>query len=96
MQFEAKSEKQLAESRPLRGGVYPFEILDAMEKTSAAGNPMIELSPTFAVGRVGSKKGLCFQYGLPKGLHYIFSGAGGCSATAVMRGGGWFGRVSLS
>lgn len=43
MNFEPKDEKQLAESRPLRAGVYPFEILEAWEKTSNAGNPMIEL-----------------------------------------------------
>jgi hypothetical protein len=43
MEFVPKTEKQLAESRPLHAGVFQFEILEAWEKTSQAGNPMIEL-----------------------------------------------------
>ena len=50
---------------------------------------------TFANSRVGDGEALYFQQRAPERLHYIFSVARGCSA-AVMRGGGWFGRVSCS
>lgn len=53
-------------------------------------------SPTFAVRRVWSRKPVYFQQGVPKGLHYSFSGGKGSSAGAAMRGGGWLGKVSLS
>jgi hypothetical protein len=43
MQFEPKTEKEIAESRLLPKGEYDFEIIDAKETTSAAGNNMIEL-----------------------------------------------------
>ena len=43
----------------------------------------------------GKVKVLCFQWALPKGLHKIFGGGKGSSERAVMRGGGWFGKVKL-
>jgi Protein of unknown function (DUF669) len=43
MQFQAKSEQEIAESRLLPKGEYDFEILDAEEKTSKAANSMIVL-----------------------------------------------------
>jgi len=43
MQFQPKTEKEIAESRLLPKGEYDFEIIDAEETTSAAGNEMIEL-----------------------------------------------------
>lgn len=43
MQFQPKTEKEIAESRLLPNGEYDFEIIEAKEKTSAAGNDMIEL-----------------------------------------------------
>jgi hypothetical protein len=43
MQFQPKTEKEIAESRLLPRGEYDFEIIDAKETTSAAGNDMIEL-----------------------------------------------------
>ena len=43
MHFQPKSEQEIAESKLWKTGVYDFEVLDAFEKTSKAGNPMIEL-----------------------------------------------------
>ena len=43
MNFEPKTEEQIAESKLFKAGVYPFEILEAKETTSKSGNPMIEL-----------------------------------------------------
>lgn len=43
MQFQPKSEKQIAEEKLLPAGVYPFEVLAAESKKSKAGNDMIEL-----------------------------------------------------
>lgn len=43
MQFQAKSEKQIAEENLLPEGVYPFEVIGAADKQSKAGNDMIEL-----------------------------------------------------
>jgi hypothetical protein len=64
MNFEPKNEKQLAESRVLHAGVYQFEILDAWEKTSNAGNPMIELRVLVSNGN-GTSRTLA-DYLLPK------------------------------
>lgn len=66
MIFEPKTEKQLAESRVLHAGVYQFEILEAWEKTSAAGNPMIELKVQVTNGN-GISRTLA-DYLLPKGI----------------------------
>jgi hypothetical protein len=43
MQFQPKTEKEIAESKLFPKGEYDFEIIDAREKTSTAGNDMIEL-----------------------------------------------------
>jgi hypothetical protein len=44
MQFRPRTEKELAESRLMAKGVYDFEIVDALERTSkSSGKPMIEL-----------------------------------------------------
>ena len=43
MQFQPKTEKEIAESKLFPKGEYDFEIIDAVEKASAAGNDMIEL-----------------------------------------------------
>ena len=43
MQFTPKTEKELAERGLLPVGVYPFEVLNATDKTSANGNEMIVL-----------------------------------------------------
>lgn len=66
MIFEPKTEKQLAESRVLHAGVYQFEILEAWEKTSAAGNPMIELKVQVTNGN-GISRTLA-DYLLAKGI----------------------------
>ena len=43
MQFNPCSEQELADKRLLPKGDYDFEILEAWERTSEAGNPMIEV-----------------------------------------------------
>ena len=43
MQFQAKTEKQIAEENLLPKGTYPFEVIEATAKKSKAGNDMIEL-----------------------------------------------------
>jgi hypothetical protein len=44
MQFTPKTEKEIQEEGLLPEGVYDFEVVKAEEKTSKAGNQMIELS----------------------------------------------------
>jgi hypothetical protein len=41
--FQPKSEDQLNAQRFLPDGIYPYEVRNAQEKVSAAGNPMIEM-----------------------------------------------------
>ena len=53
-------------------------------------------NPTFAVESVSDPEPLCFQQGVPRGLHYIFSVGAASDGTAAMRGGGWLGSVSWS
>ena len=43
MNFQPRSEREIAETALLRKGEYDFLIIDASEKRSAAGNEMIEL-----------------------------------------------------
>ena len=43
MNFTPKSEKELSEENLFPAGIYPFEILEATDKTSKKGNDMIEL-----------------------------------------------------
>ena len=66
MEFVPKNEKQLAENRPLHAGVFSFEILEAWEKTSQAGNPMFELKVQISNGN-GISRTLA-DYLLPKGV----------------------------
>src|ERR1700676_3532334 len=66
MTFEPKNEKQLAENRPLHAGVFQFEILEAWEKTSNAGNAMFELKVQVSNGN-GISRTLP-DYLLPKGI----------------------------
>jgi hypothetical protein len=44
MQFEPKSESEIRSSMTLSPGVYDFEVSEAHEKVSKAGNDMIELT----------------------------------------------------
>jgi hypothetical protein len=44
MRFEPKSQEDIARERCMPEGVYDFEVVDAQEKTSKSGNPMIEVS----------------------------------------------------
>jgi len=43
MKFQPKTEKEIAEAGLLPVGVYPFEVLEASDSTSKAGNGMIVL-----------------------------------------------------
>jgi hypothetical protein len=43
MNFQPRTEQEITESALLRRGEYDFEIIDATEKKSSAGNEMIEL-----------------------------------------------------
>jgi hypothetical protein len=52
MNFKPHTEQEIADGKLWAKGVYPFEILDAFEKTSKAGHPMIELKI-----RIASDKG---------------------------------------
>ena len=44
MNFTPKTEKEIEEANLLPPGTYDFEIVDALDKTSKAGNEMIELN----------------------------------------------------
>ncbi len=44
MRFEPKSEKEIAEAGLLSAGEYDFEVYEATEKVSKAGNDMVELA----------------------------------------------------
>ncbi len=43
MNFTPRTEEEIADSKLCKKGVYDFEVLDACEKISKAGHPMIEL-----------------------------------------------------
>lgn len=43
MKFDPKSEEEVNNFPVLQAGEYPFEVMSAEEKTSQAGNPMIEV-----------------------------------------------------
>jgi hypothetical protein len=43
MKFTPKTEQQIAEDALAPDGVYPFRVMHAEDKTSSAGNPMIEI-----------------------------------------------------
>jgi hypothetical protein len=55
MNFQPQTEKQIADGKLLPRGNYDFEILDAEEKTSSAGNAMIELKVQVANGNGASR-----------------------------------------
>jgi hypothetical protein len=50
MDFQPQTEKQIADSKLLPKGNYDFEIVDAEEKKSSAGNDMIELKVQVSKG----------------------------------------------
>lgn len=56
MRFQPKTEKEIAEANLLPIGEYDFEVTDAVEKQSKAGNDMVELAikvyDTEGVGRI--------------------------------------------
>lgn len=51
MNFQPRTEKEIADSKLLPRGDYDFEILDAEEKKSSAGNDMIELKVQVSNGK---------------------------------------------
>jgi hypothetical protein len=66
MTFDPQNEKTLAENKPLHAGVFQFEILQAWEKTSQAGNPMFEIRVQVTNGDSVSRT--LADYLLPKGI----------------------------
>jgi len=66
MEFVPKDEKAIAENKPLNAGVFQYEILEAWEKTSQAGNPMFELKVQVTNGNGVSRT--LVDYLLPKGI----------------------------
>jgi len=59
MRFEPKSEQEVAEAGLAPAGKYAFEVLEAVEKTSKAGNDMIALK--IGIEYEGSTRGV-FDY----------------------------------
>jgi hypothetical protein len=54
MNFEPKTEKEIAESKLMPKGEYDFEVVDAFEKLSkSSGKPMIELKLKLLHGKGG-------------------------------------------
>ena len=66
MQFTPKSEQEITDSKVAKAGIYAFEIQDAWEKKSAAGNDMFELKVEVSNGN-GMRRTLP-DYLLPKGI----------------------------
>lgn len=56
MRFTPKTEKELSEMGILPDGIYPYEVVDAVDTTSAAGNDMIELSLVIFAPDGGTRK----------------------------------------
>ncbi len=65
MQFNPCSEQEISDRKLLPKGDYDFEILDAWEKASEAGNPMIELKVRVSKNGNGLTRVLA-DYLLPK------------------------------
>ena len=63
MKFEPLSAQEIFEKTLLRGGKYPFEVLDAKEEVSAAGNEMFHLQVKITAN--GNSK-IIHDYLLPK------------------------------
>ena len=71
MKFQPKTEKELAEANNIPVGDYAFEVLNATDKLSKAGNEMIELTLRVHVGESArqAKDYLMEAFGL-KLLHF--------------------------
>jgi hypothetical protein len=76
MNFQPKTEKEIADSKLLKTGIYQFEILEAWEKTSAAGNAMIELKVHVSNGH-GQSRTLA-DYLLPQRAEKLRHAAAAC------------------
>ena len=75
MNFEPKTQKEIDDNKLLPGGNYDFEILDAWETKSAAGNPMIELEVRIAAN--GHSRTLA-DYLVPKRPEKLMHCAAAC------------------
>jgi hypothetical protein len=53
MNFKPKTEKEIAEANNIPNGDYPFEVLNAVNDKSKAGNDMIKLTLRVFVGETG-------------------------------------------
>lgn len=76
MQFKPKSEKEMAEESLISAGEYDFEVVQALDKRSRAGNEMIELKLCVFVGE---SRRFVFDYLLESmgfKLRHFFEGIG--------------------
>jgi hypothetical protein len=76
MNFQPKTEKEIADSKLLPKGSYAFLVLEAAEKTSSNNNPMLELKL-----RVSNGNGLSrtlFDYLLPQRADKLRHAAAAC------------------
>ena len=55
MNFKPRTEQEIADTRLMKRGVYDFEVLEACEKVSRAGHPMIELKIRVSDGSGGGR-----------------------------------------
>jgi hypothetical protein len=79
MNFQPKSEREIAESRLWKKGEYSFEVVDASEKSSkAAGNEMIELKVK-VIAADGTAR-VITDYLLAKRMEKLRHAAAACSA----------------
>ena len=74
--FQPKTEKEINDSKLLKAGVYQFEILEACEKTSNAGNDMIVLTVKVSNGN-GQSRTLT-DYLLPQYAEKLRHAAAAC------------------
>jgi hypothetical protein len=98
MKFQAKSEAKLIEEKLLPVGEYPYEIYDAADKVSKAGNDMIELG--LKVFRPDGRSEIISDYLLPtlpfKLIHAAQScGLGGKYNTGVLTADDFIGKGGI-
>jgi hypothetical protein len=79
MTFEPKTKEQIEDAKLWPKGEYGFEIIDAAEKKSAAGNEMFEIEVRLSNGKGASKE--LTDYLLPKRAEKLY---GCCAAIGVL------------
>ena len=71
MQFEPKTKQQIEDGKLFPKGDYSFEIIDASEKKSAAGNDMFEIRLRVSNGNGASR--VLTDYLLPKRVAKLYA-----------------------